>query len=164
MLRGMPVEHSCVCALHTKGARRSCAHRNVPNTRAGFMKKLQQFEWPKLSQLCDLGSASMQIRLSPNFVVLLAHGMNSTQNKFGDYAPDRSGSLWLSKSTHLVHIRFVLLWVLWVVLWRGKKVIAQRVWWLIFQRCPTSKQSCGNCSSNHTLPPCNRIWASSTYI
>ena len=108
MLRGTPVEHSCVCALHTKGARRSCAHKNMPNTRAGFMKKLQ-FEWPKLSQLCDLGSASMQIRLSPNFVVLLAHGMNSTQNKFGDYAPARSGSLWLSKSTHLVHIRFLLL-------------------------------------------------------
>ena len=108
MLRGTPVEHSCVCALHTKGARRSCAHSNVPNTRAGFMKKLQ-FEWPKLSQLCDLGSASMHIRLSPNFVVLLAHGMNSTQNKFGDYAPARSGSLRLSKSTHLVHIRFRLL-------------------------------------------------------
>ena len=109
MLRGTPVEHSCVCALHTKGARRSCAYRNVPNTRAGFMKKLQ-FEWPKLSQLCDLGSASMQIRLSPNFVVLLAHGMNSTQNKFGDYAPARYGSHRLSKSTHLVHIlRFLLL-------------------------------------------------------
>ena len=92
MLRGTPVGDSCVCALHTKGARRNCAHRNMPNTRAGFMKKLQ-FEWPKLSQLCDLGSASMQIRLSPNFVVLLAHGMNSTQNKFGDYAPARSGSL-----------------------------------------------------------------------
>ena len=111
MLRGTPVEHSCVCALHTKGARRSCAYRNMPNTRAGFMKKLQ-FEWPKLSQLFDLGSASLQIRLSPNFVVLLAHGMNSTQNKFGDYAPAaRSGSLWLSKSTHLVHIRFLLLCV-----------------------------------------------------
>ena len=96
MLRGTPMGDSCVCALHTKGARRSCAHRNMPNTRAGFMKKLQ-FEWPKLSQLCDLGSASMQIRLSPNFVVLLAHGMNSTQNKFGDYAPARSGSLRLSK-------------------------------------------------------------------
>ena len=114
MLRGTPVVLSCVCALHTKGARRSCAHKNMPNTRAGFMKK-QQFEWPKLSQLCDLGSASMQIRLSPNFVVLLAHGMNSTQNKFGDYAPARSGSLRLSKSTHLVHIRFRLLWVRWVV-------------------------------------------------
>ena len=110
MLRGTPVEHSCVCALHTKGARRSCAYRNMPNTRAGFMKKLQ-FEWPKLSQLCDLGSASMQIRLSPNFVVLLAHAMNSKQHKFGDYAPARSGSLWLSKSTHLVHIRFLLLWL-----------------------------------------------------
>ena len=110
MLRGTPVEHSCVCALHTKGARRSCAYRNMPNTRAGFMKKLQ-FEWPKFSKLCDLGSASMQIRLSPNFVVLLVHGINSTQNKFGDYAPARSGSLWLSKSTHLVHIRFVLLWL-----------------------------------------------------
>ena len=104
MLRGTPVVLSCVCALHTKGARRSCAHKNMPNTRAGFMKK-QQFEWPKLSQLCDLGSASMQIRLSPNFVVLLAHGMNSTQNKFGDYAPARSGSPRLSKSAHLVHIR-----------------------------------------------------------
>ena len=109
MLRGTPVVLSCVCALHTKGARRSCAHKNMPNTRAGFMKK-RQFEWPKLSQLCDLGSASMQIRLSPNFVVLLAHGMNSTQNKFCDYAPARSGSLRLSKSTHLVHIRFRLLW------------------------------------------------------
>ena len=74
------------------------------------MKKLQLFEWPKLSQLCDLGSASIHIRLSPNFVVLLAHGMNSTQNKFGDYAPARSGSLRLSKSTHLVYIRFRLLW------------------------------------------------------
>ena len=30
--------------------------------------------------------------------------------------------------------------------------------------CSTYKQSCGNCSSNHTLPPCNRIWTSSTYI
>ena len=111
MLRGTPVVLSCVCALHTKGARRGCAHRNVPNTRAEVIKKLQ-FEWLKLSQLCDLGSASMQIRLSPNFVVLLAHGMNSTQNKFGDYAPARSGSFWLSKSTHLVHIRllFLLLW------------------------------------------------------
>ena len=108
MLRGTPVGHSCVCALHTKGARRSCAHRNMPNTRAGFIKKLQ-FEWPKLSQLCDLGSASMHIRLSLNFVVLLAHGMNSTQNKFDDYAPARSGSLRLSKSTQLVHIRLLLL-------------------------------------------------------
>ena len=111
MLRGTPVVLSCVCALHTKGARRSCAHKNMPNTRAEVMKK-RQFEWPKLSQLCDLGSASMQIRLSPNFVVLLAHGMNSTQNKFGDYAPARSGSLRLSKSTHLVHIWFRLLWAL----------------------------------------------------
>ena len=110
MLRGTPVVLSCVCALHTKGARRSCAHKNMPNTRAEVMKK-RQFEWPKLSQLCDLGSASMQIRLSPNFVVLLAHGVNSTQNKFGDYAPARSGSLRLSKSTHLVHIRFQLLCV-----------------------------------------------------
>ena len=110
MLRGTPVVLSCVCAMHTKGARRSCAHKNMPNTRAEVMKK-RQFEWPKLSQLCDLGSASMQIRLSPNFVVLLAHGMNSTQNKFGDYAPARSGSLRLSKSTHLVHIRFRLLWL-----------------------------------------------------
>ena len=108
MLRGTPVVLSCVCALHTKGARRSCTHKNMPNTRAEVIKK-RQFEWPKLSQLCDLGSASMQIRLSPNFVVLLAHGMNSTQNKFGDYDPARSGSLRLSKSTHLVHIRFLLL-------------------------------------------------------
>ena len=104
MLRGTPVVLFCVCALHTKGARRSCAHKNMPNTRAEVMKK-RQFGWPKLSQLCDLGSASIQIRLSPNFVVLLAHGMNSTQNKFGDYAPARSGSHRLSKSAHLVHIR-----------------------------------------------------------
>ena len=109
MLRGTPVEHSCVCALHTKGARRSCAHKNMPNTRAGFMKK-RQFEWPKLSQLCDLGSASMQIRLSPNFVVLLAHGMNSTQSKFGDYSPARSGSLWLRITFFdvFVSLRYVL--------------------------------------------------------
>ena len=53
--------------------------------------------------------------LSPNSVVLLAHGMNSTQ-KTGfvimlRLAPARSGSLWLSKSTNLVHIRFLLLCV-----------------------------------------------------
>ena len=47
--------------------------------------KTVEFEWPKLSQICEPGSASRDIRLSSNFVTLLAHGMNPTKYNFGDY-------------------------------------------------------------------------------
>ena len=48
--------------------------------------------------------------------MLLAHGMNSTQNKFGDYAPAHSGLAPALKkypfSTHSVPVAVLRLWPL----------------------------------------------------